>query len=258
MTLVRLIAALPAELALNALVTYWEPAYLVSVALLAISSTILVIWVAEPATMRALRKWVHAPSSAAARRLHAAEALWRVRATVPDRPGSLQRLTHGFAEQDLNVLTVHVHALADRVLDEFVLAAPPHVPAEDILRAVTGAGGADVQVWPTTALALADGQTWALTLAARVTADPGELPMALAELLGARIVPAPDPAAVDGPAPDAPGGSSLRVHAPGGGTVVLDRPGEPFTPAEVARAHRLAEVVGAVHALRPSHTAAGT
>ncbi len=58
-------------------------------------------------------------------------------------------------------------------------------------------------VWPTSALALVDGQTKALTLAAQVTANPG---------------------------------------SPWSGLIVVSRPDEPFTPAESARAHRLAEV----------------
>ena len=249
-TLVKLVAAFPLELALNALALYWDPAYLISVAILAISSTILVIWVVEPAAMRALKTWLHAPTSAAALRLHEADALWRVRATIPDRPGSLERLTRGFAKRDLNVLAVHVHTLADGVLDEFVIATPRHVRAEDIKEAATVAGGARVQVWPTTALALADGQTRALALAARVTADPSELHLALAELLGAQVMPAVDPRATVGLTTGEPDGSTLHVALPGGGVAILDRPNEPITPAEAARAQRLAEVARASHVAR--------
>lgn len=245
--MVKLIAALPLELALNAFTLYWSPPYLVSAAILAISSTILAIWVVEPAAMRALRSWLHAPGHAATRRLQEAEALWRVRATIADRPGSLERLTHGFARHNLNVLAVHVHTLGDQALDEFILATPHDMLAGDIRRTATAAGGADVQVWPTTALALADGQTRALALATRVTADPDELSMALAELLGAHALPADDPAAPGRLASGEKDGSALQVFLPGGGAVVLDRPGEPITPAEAARAQRLADVARASH-----------
>jgi hypothetical protein len=124
------------------------------------------------------------------------------------------------------------------------------VRAEDIKRTASLAGGAQVQVWPTTALALADGQTRALALAARVTADPDELSMALAELLGAHVMPAGD---MDETAalPDGEmAGSKLQVPLPGGGAVFLDRPSEPITPAEAARAHRLADVARASHVAR--------
>jgi hypothetical protein len=245
MTLVKLLAALPLEFALNALALYWDPPYLMSVSMLATSSTILVMWVVEPAAMRALRTWLHAPTHAAARRLHDAGALWRVRATIPDRPGSLERLTRGFAKQDLNVLAVHVHTLPDQVLDEFILATPRHVLAEDIERTANLAGGTDVQVWPTTALALADGQTRALALAARVTAEPNELSVALAELLGARAIPADDPDETVSRTNAESDGARLEVPLPWGGTVILDRPNEPITPAEAARAHRLADVARA-------------
>jgi hypothetical protein len=247
MTLVKLLAALPLELGLHALVLYCRPPYLLGVALLAFSSTALVIWVVEPAAMKMLRSWLHAPTRAAVDALHAAGSLWRVRTMVPDRPGALERLAHGFAEQDLNVLSVHVHALPDRVLDEFVLAAPQHVTGDVVTRTVVTSGGEKVQVWPTTAVALADGQARALHLAARVTADPGELPLALAELLGARTCPDPAPGIADRLAPHPSDGTTLQVVSPGVGPVVLDRPGEPFTPAEAARAHRLAEVASVVH-----------
>jgi hypothetical protein len=241
---VKLLAALPLELALHLLLLHFHPVYVVSAAALAISSTILAVWVVEPAAVRALRTWLNAPTGAAGQHLHEAEALWRVRATIADRPGRLERLAHGFAEHDLNVLAVHVHTLPDRVLDEFILAAPRRLRPDVIGRTVATAGGADVQVWPTTALALADGQTRALTLAVRVRADPGELPLALAALLGARTRPAPGSSAPDHDASAADDSATLHVPAPDGEAVVLERPGEPFTPAETARAHRLAELAG--------------
>jgi hypothetical protein len=247
LALAKLLAALPVELALHALVAYRHPPYLVTVTVLAISSTALLIWVFEPAVTRALRTWLHSPAQAAARRLHGAEALWRVRATLPGHPDSAGRLARSFAERDLDVLGIHGHTLPDQTRDEFVLAAPRHVPAEVITRTAANAGGADIRVWPTTALALTDEQTRALALAARVTADRGELPMALAQLLGARSHAAPDPQPADALGTDAPDDTRLAVSVPGHGTVILDRPGRPFTPTEAARARRLAEIAGTAH-----------
>ncbi|MGY1590963.1 hypothetical protein ACI79D_03185 [Geodermatophilus sp. SYSU D00708] len=124
-----------------------------------------------------------------------------------------------------------------------------------IKRAVVAAGGSEVRVWPTTVLALADGQTRALTVAARVAADPEELPMALAELLGARVRPTPAADTTDDPDPGAPQDlalrdTRLRVLVPDGEPVILDRPGDPFTPAEAARADRLAQLTRPAHAHR--------
>jgi hypothetical protein len=97
-------------------------------------------------------------------------------------------------------------------------------------------------VWPTSALALVDGQTKALTLAARVTTNPGELPLAVAELLGAQVVtnrPGMTGARSRAQEPDK---TTLRIPSPWGGPIIVSRPDEPFTPAESARAIRLAEV----------------
>jgi hypothetical protein len=210
------------------------------VATLAAGSTAPAVRVVEPAAMRVLRSWLHAPARAGQDRLHATDALWRVRATVADRPGVLEQLAHGFADRELNVLGVHVHTLGDEVLDEFVVATPRDVDAGAIAHVVERAGGRDVQVRRTTATALADGQTRALTLAGRVHRSPAELPAALGELLGARA--ADFRSGTDGaPALD---DTTLEVRLPGGGAVLLHRPGEPFTPAERARAARLAELAG--------------
>jgi hypothetical protein len=92
-------------------------------------------------------------------------------------------------------------------------------------------------VWPTTALAMADGQTKALSLAARIADAPDELPLAVAELLRARIL-TPSEAVLE--KHDA--GTLLKVPTAWHGPLTFVRPGEPFTPAESARAHRLAEL----------------
>jgi antibiotic biosynthesis monooxygenase (ABM) superfamily enzyme len=71
----RSAAVLPIELLLHALVVLVHPPYLVSVATLTASSTVLAVWVVEPAAMRLLRTWLHAPARAERDRLHAADAL---------------------------------------------------------------------------------------------------------------------------------------------------------------------------------------
>ena len=57
------------------------------------------------------------------------------------------------------------------------MGAEEYLREEDLLRAIQRGGGVDVHVWQTTALALVDGQTKALTLAARVAVTPEELPL---------------------------------------------------------------------------------
>ncbi|QNE23350.1 amino acid-binding protein [Kribbella qitaiheensis] len=243
LTLAKLAAILPVEFALHAAVLALHPPYLLTVALLALTTTALVIWVVEPSAMRLLRRWLHAPGNHLRRQTHdeltQAPSLWRIRVTLDDRSGELERLTHRLADLDANILGLHVHPVDSGVRDELVVSTPDSVGADELLAAIGSAGGREVHVWPTTALALVDGQTEALNLAARVVADPAELSHAVAELLGARLV-TDQLAVAQGMLPQ--DGTMLKIPSPWSGLFVFIRPGEPFTPAESARAHRLAQV----------------
>lgn len=246
LTLANVAVMLPIELVVHAAVVGTQLPYLAKVLVLTLTATILVIWVAEPSATRMLRRWLHAPALRHRRRLGAAPALWRARTVVKDRPGSLQKLTQSLARLDTNILSIHVHPVDGGVLDEFVLSAPAGLGEAELLRALREGGGNDPHVWPTTALAMADGQTGALTLAARIAANPAELPLAVAELLRARIEARPDtgaaaPGATAGTVP-AGDGTVLRIPTAWHGPLTFVRPDEPFTPAESARAHRLAEL----------------
>jgi hypothetical protein len=230
LTLAKLVAIFPVEFLLHAVVLALHPPYVVAVSVLVIVTTALVIWVIEPSTMHLLRSWLHAPPP---RPAPGFDALWRIRATLDDRAGALGRLTHELADLDANILGLHVHPLDTGVRDELVVATPEGVGPELLLAAIEAAGGRDTHVWPTTTLALVDGQTKALSLSARVVSDPAELPHAVAELLGAQLV---TDLSTSLP-PDV-----LKIPSPWTGLLAFTRPNEPFTPAESARAHRLAEV----------------
>jgi hypothetical protein len=67
LTTVKLTAALPLELALHSLVVLAHPPILLSAVVIAISSTALAVWIVEPAVMRPLGSWLHAPPSPDAR-----------------------------------------------------------------------------------------------------------------------------------------------------------------------------------------------
>jgi hypothetical protein len=252
LTLANIAVMLPIELLVHAAVVETHLPYLAKVLVLTLTATILVIWVAEPSAARILRSWLHAPALRHRKKLGAAPALWRARTVLIDTPGSLQKVTRSLDRLDTNILSIHVHPVAGGVLDEFVLSAPGELREADLLRALHEGGGSEPQVWPTTALALADGQTGALSLAARIAGNPAELPLAVAELLRARIVPTPDadttPAKRGRAGTGAPredtrrDGTVLRIPTAWHGPITFSRPGEPFTPAESARAYRLAEL----------------
>lgn len=253
LTLANIAVMLPIELLVHAAVVGTTLPYVAKVLLLAVTATILVIWVAEPSAAKVLRGWLHAPALRQRHRLHLAPALWRARTVLLDQPGSLQTVTQSLARLGTNILSLHVHPVMragslgpghiGTVMDEFVLSAPGDVTEQELLKALAGGGGGGSLVWPTTALAMADGQTKALTLATRIAGNPQELPHAVAELLSAKIVPgdpehpAPATSAGVGPSPDV-----LKIPTAWNGPLVFSRPGEPFTPAESARAHRLAEL----------------
>ncbi|WP_327140246.1 amino acid-binding protein [Nocardia sp. NBC_01327] len=236
LTLAKLAAVFPVELALHALVIHFDLPYLVTVALLTITTTILVIWVVEPGAMRYLARWLHGPELDQRQRLDSAELLWRIRVRLDNTPGRLELLAKQLTYRRANILTVHVHHLEDGVLDELVVSTPADVGPPRLAHAITKAGGSTVGIWPASALTLVDGQTRALSLATRVAGDPGELPLVIAELLGAQYVSAVDPEY-------APAGTILEISA----DIEIDamtfvRPEEPFTPAEIARAHRLTDL----------------
>jgi hypothetical protein len=239
LTVANVAVMLPIELLVHALVVETQLPYVAKVPVLALTATILVIWVAEPSAARVLRGWLHAPALRHHKRLGAAPALWRARTVLRDQPGSLQKIAQALARLDTNILSIHVHPMPGGVLDEFVLSAPGNLTERQLLEALYDGGGSRSHVWPTTALAMADGQTKALSLAARIADAPDELPLAVAELLRARIVP-PGEAAATAETDDA--GTRLKIPTAWHGPITFARPDEPFTPAESARAHRLAEL----------------
>jgi hypothetical protein len=194
--------------------------------------------------MRLLTRWLHAPALHAREQLHGAESLWRIRVTLDDEPDSLEAITHELAAVRAIILDLQVYPLPNSARDEIVVGAAEHLREEDLLCAIQRGGGVDVRVWPTTALALVDGQTKALTLAARVAVTPEELPLAVAEMLDAQVVT--DLGQTQGRSyRGAENGTTLRIPSPWTGLFVFSRPDEPFTPAESARANRLSQIAEA-------------
>lgn len=240
LTVANIATVLPIEFGVHAVVLQTGLPYLAKVSVLALSATALVIWVAEPSVRRMLRAWLHAGALSRHHRLHSFDALWRVRLILPDEPGALERVSGSLARLDVNILSIQVEPLGNGVLDEFVLGAPDGITGQDLSSALDDAGALRVLVTPTTPVAMTDGQTRALSLATRVVGDPSELPGVLAELLAAEQVDGRDsPEELRASLDD---GTLLKVPSSRHGALLFRRSGDPFTPVESGRAHRLAEL----------------
>jgi len=237
-------SVLPIELLLHDSVDYFHLSFMLTATFLAITTTVLFIWFVEPSAMRLLMRWLHAPPVPARERLHVPKSLWRIRVTLDDQPGSLEAITHELTALRATILDLKIHPLVEGARDDIVVSAAEPVREEDLRRAIERAGGLDVHLWRTTALVLIDGPTKALTLAARVAANPGELPLAVAEMLDAQVVT--DLRLTHGRSERETGdGTTLRISSPWTGQFVFARTDEPFTPAESARANALVQIAEA-------------
>jgi hypothetical protein len=168
--------------------------------------------------------------------------LWRVRATVDDRPGYLSVLTASLALRSVNILTVQVHATEAGAVDEFLIDAPESLTAEQLIDAIRRGRGREPWVSRTDARGLIDEPTRALGVAALVVADPSRLEQALATLLGDCDV------SQNRSALDSRVGFTETVMVladPSGGALVARRNAPAFTPAEFARAQALVQIAAA-------------
>ncbi|UNO38632.1 GNAT family N-acetyltransferase [Streptomyces sp. MST-110588] len=173
-------------------------------------------------------------------------ALWRMRTTVRDEPGSLAALCTALAGHRVDILSLQTHPLSDGTVDEFLLRTPAALPPADLSRAVTEAGGADTWLERADAHDLVDAPTRMLQLATRTALDSAELPLALRQLLGRctiRSMPLRSPAGAP-LAERVPEEGVLEEHTmtfrdPSGGSLTIERPRLPFTPTEFARVRAL-------------------
>ncbi|PTA42888.1 GNAT family N-acetyltransferase [Micromonospora sp. RP3T] len=166
-------------------------------------------------------------------------ALWRIRATVDDRPGYLSVLTASLALRGVNILTVQVHTTEVGAVDDFLVDAPEQVTEAELRAAVERGRGRDCWVARSEARGLADEPTRALGLAGRLLRDPEGAGAALRTLLGADAVTwRPTSTA----APGGVGGTTMLLADPAGGAYELRRREPSFTPAEYARAQALVEL----------------
>jgi GNAT superfamily N-acetyltransferase len=170
-------------------------------------------------------------------------ALWRVRATVDDRPGFLAVLAASLALRSVNILSVQVHASESGAIDDFLVDAPDSLGEADLIAAVLKGRGREAWVSRTDAYGLVDAPTHLLGLAARVIREPRELDLVLASLMGDCTVRwRPD----EGPTWQGFTDAAMALPDPSGGTLYVDRDAPPFTPAEYARASALVDLASTV------------
>ncbi|MFE6869444.1 GNAT family N-acetyltransferase [Kitasatospora sp. NPDC057692] len=167
-------------------------------------------------------------------------ALWRVRTTVQDSPGSLARVCTAFATRQVNIVSMQSHPLPAGTVDEFFVRAPRSLARADLAALVAGAGGHDIWTGPADAHDLVDVPTHVLALATRTALDAAELPIALRRLFGQCSIRQYPGAAARGTA--GVDGHVMRLPVPSGDLVELTRPQLPFTPTEFARAQALVEL----------------
>ncbi|MGY0055823.1 GNAT family N-acetyltransferase [Streptomyces sp. LZ34] len=176
-------------------------------------------------------------------------ALWRMRTTVRDAPGTLAALCVVLARHEVDILALQTHPLADGTVDEFLLRAPAGLPPAELTHAVTAGGGRDTWMERADTHDLVDAPTRILSLATRTALDAAELPLALRQLLGRctiRSLPAKSLSGrpLDGvpPVEGVLEETVMRLRDPSGGAITIERSYLPFTPTEFARARALVEL----------------
>jgi GNAT superfamily N-acetyltransferase len=162
--------------------------------------------------------------------------LWRVRCTLPDRPGSLAALARECGAARVNILGLQIFPGVETVTDELVLHAPEGWGLVDIARLVESAGGTSVSGTPCAGHALVD-QPVRYVLAARtVLAQPASFPEVVAGLFDAEADPVEGTL---GPVQDV---MEMTV----GDVAVQVRRTAQFTPTEHARGAAMADLVNDV------------
>jgi ribosomal protein S18 acetylase RimI-like enzyme len=116
--------------------------------------------------------------------------LWRVRTTLPDRPGALAMLAATCGEAGVNILGLQIFPGVESVTDELVLSTPDDWTAADLADLVGRSGGLSVSAGPCTEAALTDQPTRYVQAARTILAQPASFPEVVARLFDAESDPA--------------------------------------------------------------------
>jgi GNAT superfamily N-acetyltransferase len=162
--------------------------------------------------------------------------LWRVRTTLPDRPGALAVLAQNCGAAGVNILGLQIFPDMGSVTDELVLRTPDDWGIGEIARLVEVSGGRAIGATPCTEAALSDQPTRYVQAARAILAQPASFPAVVAQLFDAEADP---PDGLEGPVQDV---MEMTV----GDVAVQVRRTAPFTATEHARAGSMAGLVSDV------------
>jgi len=178
--------------------------------------------------------------------------LWRVRATLPDRPGALAVLARSCGDADVNILGLQIFPGVGAVTDELVLRTPSGWSPREVAHLVETSGGSDIEVIGCTEAALTDQPTRYVQAARAIVDNPMSFPEVVGRLFDAA---APDPS---GGAADGALDGGLDVMEVGVGDMVMQvRRASPFTATEHARGAALADLVSDVLRRTADHGPSG-
>ncbi len=162
--------------------------------------------------------------------------LWRLRTTLPDRPGALAVLARHCGEAGVNILGLQIFPGIDAVTDELVLRTPAGWGLPELAALVEGSGGEAVSATRCTEAALGDQPTRYVQAARSILAQPASFPEIVAMLFDAEAEPTTS-------APGVPGTVQDVMDMTVGDVQVQVRRTAPFTATEHARGSALAGMV---------------
>ncbi|MBZ5733201.1 GNAT family N-acetyltransferase [Nocardioides sp. TRM66260-LWL] len=161
--------------------------------------------------------------------------LWRVRTSLPDRPGALAALARQSAEEGVDIRGVQVFPGVEAVTDELVLETAEGWTVEALRGLVERAGWTLLTAQPCDEAALLDQPTRYVRAARAILAQPASFPEVVAGLFDAEAEPAD---------PDAAPQDLLEMTV--GEVQVQVRRSVPFTDTERERGAAMAGLVSDV------------
>lgn len=171
--------------------------------------------------------------------------LWRLRTSLPDRPGALAALAAQCGASDVNILGLQIFPGLDAVTDELVLRTPDDWGRAELAGLVESAGGVAVSAMPCSDAALADQATRYVQAARTILGQPAAFPEIVATLFDAESDPLEGLGSGSDVSRDMSVVQDVMEMAVGQVRVQVRRTA-PFTATEHARGAALADLVNDV------------